>query len=257
MGAGSWLGAGAFAVLTALAFLLNRDRPGAVWARLAMLSFVELTICGLGLAMIRRAPGLAHFGLLFMADGMTFLAAAEALRFWFYRLERRAATDGTGLVVDTRWAVAILRAIPGSLLVLTFIADWLGLVTIEHTWLAGLIFLARNDAALVGDATDRVAAACLPRAGPACGRHARPGVMRRRLGQPGVLAGWLAVAAAVLGLALWGVGVGSRRFKLSAFYTEPCFHTAFALTVGAFVAAPGCAVPGPRKPTCWPRRRSV
>ena len=33
----------------------------------------------------------------------------------------------------------------------------------------------------------------------------------------------------LLGLALWAAGVASRRLKLSEFYTEPCFHTAFAL----------------------------
>ena len=51
VGVGSWTGAGAFVVIAVLAFLLNRERPRAIWAHLALLSFVEFTICGLGLAM--------------------------------------------------------------------------------------------------------------------------------------------------------------------------------------------------------------
>ena len=56
VGVGSWTGAGAFAVIAALAFLLNRERPRAIWAHLALLSFVEFTICGLGLAMGSPEP---------------------------------------------------------------------------------------------------------------------------------------------------------------------------------------------------------
>ena len=140
------------------------------------------------------------------------------------------------MVVDTRWAVAILRAIPGSLLVLTFIADWLGLVTIERTWLAGLIFLVGTMPLLWVTRLIEWRAVYLGLGQLVVGTLdlASCGV---GWANQGVLAGWLAVAAAVLALALWGVGVSSRRFKLSAFYTEPCFHTAFALTVGAFVAA--------------------
>ena len=50
---GGWLvdRGGAFVVISALAFLLNRERPRAIWAQLVLLSFVEFTICGLGLAL--------------------------------------------------------------------------------------------------------------------------------------------------------------------------------------------------------------
>ena len=61
-----------------------------------------------------------------------------------------------------------------------------------------------------------------------------------------LLAGWLAVTGALLGLALWAAGVASRRLKLSGFYTEPCFRTAFALMVGAYVVALRRAVSGSR-----------
>ncbi len=79
VGVGSWTGAGAFAVIAVLAFLLNRERPRPFWAHLALLSFVEFTICGLGLAMGVQNLGGYHYGLLFMADGLTMLAAAEVL----------------------------------------------------------------------------------------------------------------------------------------------------------------------------------
>ena len=57
-------------------------------------------------------------------------------------------------------------------------------------------------------------------------------------GNSALLAGWLAVTAALLGLALWSAGVAVRRFGLSGFYSEPCFHAAFALTVGVIHRGP-------------------
>ena len=82
VGVGSWTGAGAFVVIAALAFLLNRERPRALWAHLALLSFVEFTICGLGLAMGIQNLAAYHYGLLFMADGTGLvLAAGEAPAF--------------------------------------------------------------------------------------------------------------------------------------------------------------------------------
>ena len=52
-----------------------------------------------------------------------------------------------------------------------------------------------------------------------------------------MLAGWLAVTAALLGLAIWALGTAARRLNFSRFYTEPCFRMAFALMVGAYVVA--------------------
>ena len=95
-GVGSWTGAGAFIVIAALAFLLNRERPHAIWAHLSLLSFVEFTICGLGLATGSRHLGAHYYGLLFMADGLTLLAAAEVLRIWFDRSGPQTAADQTG-----------------------------------------------------------------------------------------------------------------------------------------------------------------
>ena len=107
--------------------------------------------------------------------------------------------------------------------------------------------LARNGAASLGDAAGSAASALvylglaqlvagtLDLASCAAGWN-----------NAALLAGWLAVAGALLGLALWAAGVVSRRVKLSEFYTEPCFHTAFALTVGAYVVALRGSVSGPR-----------
>ena len=73
----------------------------------------------------------------------------------------------------------------------------------------------------------------------------------------GLLSGWLAVVGALLGLALWGAGVVSRRVKLSGFYSEPCFHTAFALTVGAYSSRPWRRGLSAVKPMCSRRRPSA
>ena len=58
--------------------------------------------------------------------------------------------------------------------------------------------------------------------------------VRSRLEQCGVLAGWLAITAASWA---WRSGrreLGSRRVKLSEFYTEPCFPIGLSLIVGAY-----------------------
>ena len=229
VGVGSWTGAGAFVVIAALAFLLNRERPRAIWAHLALLSFVEFTICGLGLAMGVQNLAAHHYGLLFMADGLTMLAAAEVLRFWLNRSEPQTAADQTGGVVNSRWAGTILAAIPRSAIVLTFVADWMGLLSIERTWLAGLVFLLGSASLLWVTRLDRrqtlvylglaqLVAGTLDLSSCAAGWN-----------NPAMLAGWLALTGALLGLALWAAGVASRRLRFSEFYTEPCFHTASAL----------------------------
>ena len=237
VGVGSWSGAGAFIVIAALAFLLNREQPRALWAHVSLLSFVEFTICGLALAMGIKNVQAEYFGLLFMADGLTLLAVAEGLRFWLERSEQQTAPDQTGEVVRSRWAGTTLAAIPRSVIVLTLVATCLALFSMDHTWLAGLVFLLGSVPMLWVTRLDR-----------------RPGLVYVGLAQlgagtldlascaagwndPVILAGWLAITGSLLGLALWAAGAASRRLKLSAFYTEPCFRTAFALMVGAYVVA--------------------
>jgi hypothetical protein len=237
VGVGSWTGAGAFVVVATLAFLLTRERPSAFWAQLALLSIVEFTICGLGLAMGSRSLGSHTYGLLFMADGLTMLAAAELLRFWLNRSEPQTATAQTADVVNSRWVGTILAAIPRSVIVLTFVADWLGLLSMDRTWLAGLVLvlglgpmlwvtrLVRQQSFVYLGLT-HLAAGTLDLSSCAAGWN-----------NPALLAGWLALTAAFLALVHWAAGMASRRVKLSEFYSEPCFRTAFALMVGAYVVA--------------------
>ncbi|MFI5459899.1 MAG: tetratricopeptide repeat protein [Isosphaerales bacterium] len=237
LGVGSWTGAGAFLVITALAVLLNREWPRTIWSHVALVSFVEFTICGVGLAMGIQDLRAYHYGLLFMADGLAMLAIAEALRSWLSRSELRTNADQTAGVVDRRWAGTFLAAIPRSAIVLTFVADWLGLLNIDQTWLTGLVFLLGSASllwltrlagrrSLVYLGLAQLVAGTLDLSSCAAGWN-----------DPILLAGWLAVTAALLGLALWSVGVAARRFGLHEFYFEPCLHTAFALSVGAWIVA--------------------
>ena len=238
VGVGSWTGAGAFVVIAVLAFLLNRERASATWAYLALLSFVEFTICGLGLAMGSRNLEAYNYGLLFMADGLTMLAAAEVLRSWLNRSELMKPAAQTDVVVNTQWAGTILAAIPRSVIVLTLVADWLALFRIDQSWLiTGLVFLLGSapmlwvtrlvrQQALVYLALAQLAAGTLDLSSCAAGWN-----------NAALLTGWLAVTGALLGLALWAAGEAARRLRLSEFYTEPCFRTAFALMVGAYVVA--------------------
>ena len=237
VGVGSWTGAGAFAVIAALAFLLNRERPHAIWAHLALLSFVEFTVCGLGLAMGIQNLAAHHYGLLFMADGLTMLAAAEVLHSWLNRSEPQTAADQTDGVVNARWVGTILAAIPRSAIVLTIVADGMAFLSIDRTWLTGLVLLLGSASllwvtrlfrrqTLVYLGLAQLVAGTLDLSSCAAGWN-----------NPALLAGWLAVTGALLGLALWAAGVASRRLKFSDFYTEPCFRTTFALTVAAMIAA--------------------
>jgi len=236
-GVGSWTGAGAFLLVSSLAFLSNREQPRLIWAFVALFGFVEFTITGLGLAVGAQNLGAHQYGLLFVTDGLALLAAAVALRFWLRKFETESAVDESTGVVNSRWAGTFLSAIPRATLILTFVADWLGFVAIERTWLAAMVFLlgsaslflltrlvARRPLVYLGLA--HVVAGALDLASCAAGWS-----------NPVVLAGWLALTAALLGLLFWSVGAGTRRNRLSEFYAEPCLHTAFALTIGAVTLA--------------------
>ena len=236
-GVGSWIGAGTFAVITALAFMMNRQRPFALWAYLVLLGFVEFTVCGLGLAIGGRQLVAYHLGLLFMVDGLIMLAAAEFLRSRFHQSEVQAGADQTDSLVATRWISTLLAAIPVSTIVLTLVADGLGLLDLDRTWLAGLVLILGSvpwlwttrsvrHPALVYLGLAQLVGGTLDLASCEAGWNNSP-----------VLAGWLAITTACLGLALWAIGTGTRRRKLSDFYTEPCFHTACFLMIGAYVGA--------------------
>src|SRR5262249_39631353 len=57
------------------------------------------------------------------------------------------------------------------------------------------------------------------------------------VGHTEIRIGWVALAAAVLGLLLWARAAVRRRRGMSAFYTRPCFEGAIALTAVAFIVA--------------------
>ena len=83
------------------------------------MSFLEFTICGLGLAMgVQNLEGY-HYGLLFVADALAMLATAEILRYWLNRSSPRAAADDAGIIVDSRWIGTMLAAIPRLAILLT------------------------------------------------------------------------------------------------------------------------------------------
>ena len=136
-GAGSWIGAGAFAVITALAFMINRQRPLAFWAYLVLLGFVEFTICGLGLAIDGRQVVAFHLALLFMFDALIMLAAGRVAAVPAASVRGSGAVDRPGGLVASRWISTLLAAIPVSTIVLTLVADGVGLLDLDRTWLAG------------------------------------------------------------------------------------------------------------------------
>jgi tetratricopeptide (TPR) repeat protein len=238
-GAESSTGAAAFVVIAAVGFLLNRERPRAMWAHLGLLSFVEFTICGLALAMHGRNLGSHHYGLLFIADGLTMLGAGELLRSWLNRSGGQHPAEQTGAPGNPQWVRTIMPAVARSTIVLTFVADLMGFVDIERTWLAGLVLLVGSvpllwvtrllrQQSFVYLGMAQLVVGALELASCAVGWH-----------NPAVLAGWLAFAGALLGMAFWGAGVVLRRRKLTEFYTEPCFQSAFALAGAALIAANG------------------
>jgi tetratricopeptide (TPR) repeat protein len=225
-------GAAAFGLVTMLAVLTNRERPRAIWAHVALVSFIELTLCVLGRSAGTRSLPAHDFGLLLLGDSLAVLALAAAL----HRVMRRAgAPTGGGPV----WAsgLTFLGAIPRVAAVLTAVGDYLGCFDIGWSWLTGLVFLL-GAATLLGTSRlvrwnglvylglAQLVAGVLDLVSWTVDRS-----------QPILLIGSLSLAGALLAAALWAVAAGSRRFGVSPFYTAPCCHTAFVLTVAAFVGA--------------------
>ena len=235
--ADSFAAAGAFLVISTLSFLLNRERPRTFWVHVALLSFVEFTICGMAILMGSQSLRAHHYGLLFVADAVAMLAAGLGLRAWSNGSER--ATDAVGAlgVTNCKWADTFLVAIPRSTIVLTAIADWLGLLSIHETWLTGLVFLVgfasllvttrllRNQA-LVYFGSAQLVAGTLDLTWYMAGWD-----------NSATTAGWMAVSTAVLALAIWIVAATARRAGVSEFYTEPCLQSTFVLTLAAFALA--------------------
>ncbi len=94
-------------------------------------------------------------------------------------------------LVDSRWMGTMLAAIPSSAIVLTFVADGLGLFDLDRTWLAGLALLLGSAAVVVDDAVGAAPRSGLPWPGPGRGGHARSRLVRGRVERRG-LAGRMA-----------------------------------------------------------------
>jgi hypothetical protein len=224
-GVASWAGAAAFLLLAMLAFLIHRDRPRAIWAHVAMASFVEFTICGLGLAMGNHSLQSRYLGLLLMADGLIVLSAVEFLR----RRQGRSTTAA--------WESGMLAQVPGFTIVLTLVADGMGIFCVERSWLAGLVFLLGSLpllwvtrlsrwTPLVYLGLSQAVAGTFVLVSCATGWNLAIWMV-----------GWLAVTGPILGVGFWRAGVALMAKQWSDFYTEPCRRTALALSVGAYVLA--------------------
>ena len=123
------------------------------------------------------------------------------------------------------------------MLLLSAVADCLGFLDIDRSWLTGVVFLL-GSATLLGT-TRLVRSQSLVYLGLAqlvMGLVVLSAWSIDR-SHPPFLVGWLSLTIAVIAGVLWSAAALVRRFGLSEFYAEPCFRTAFVLTVGAFAGA--------------------
>ncbi len=224
--------AAALALITALALFLNHESPHAVWPHVAFVSFLELSLCALGQATAGKTLPAHDFALLFMADGLIVLALAEALRMTV-RTAARLNAGATG----PPWAVTILAAVPRAAIVLSALAVWVDLYDVERTWISGVVWLLASAALLW---TTRLnGSRTLVYVGLAFLAIGTFDLSTWTIGwgHPAKLAGWLAVAAAMLALVLWAAAAAGRRIRLAELYTGPCMNVACALTLIAFAGA--------------------
>ena len=231
-GANSFTASGAFVLVGVLAVLLNRERPRTIWAYLALVSFLEFTICGLVLAAGGTTLPAPAFGMLFMFDGLAALAIAEGLHFLAHWAKLQPVTSESNGTVDSRRAGTFLSAIPRFVIAVTLIADWFGVVEIDTRWSSGLVFLAGIGLFRVDDPSFATNRSGLSGPGPVRGGRLVLSYWTSHWSDSGVPLGWLAVTAAAVALTFWGVEVAARRSDLSEFYTLPCLNTSFVLTAG-------------------------
>jgi tetratricopeptide (TPR) repeat protein len=236
-GANSFPALGAFALVGILAVLLNGERPRTIWAYLALVSFLEFTICGLVLATGGRMLPAPAFGLLFMFDGLAALAVAEGLHFLLGWAKLKPLASENSGSVDSLWTGTFLSAIPRFVIALTVIADCFGLVEIDVARSSGLVFLLGTACFLwTTRHFRRITVVYLGLAQFVVGTLVLVSWLIAGYGDS-IQAGWLAVTAAAIAATLWITGVRARRAGISEFYTGPCFNATLAVTVGVFALA--------------------
>jgi tetratricopeptide (TPR) repeat protein len=239
LGPNSVTAAGAFVLVAVLAVLLNRERPWTAWAYLALVSFLEFTICALGVMTGGAKLPASNFGLLFMGDGLAGLAVAEALR---ARLRQtmslgQATSEDSG--TDSRPFESFLSSIPRVVIALTIIADWAAFGDLGLTVHVGLVFLLGS--ATLTWTTRFVRRESLVYLGLAQFAAGVLALSSWSIGwsHSGLAVGWLAVTSSLIALSFWLAAVLGRRFGLSDFYAQPCSVASLLLTLGVFVLAVG------------------
>ena len=233
--------AAAFLLVGCLALEWNRERPWIVRASVALISLLELTICGLSLATGGRPLLGSQYGLLLIGDSLALLTLAGLLR-QITRAVEASPIQVSGGEPAPRPIQTFLSVLPQFAIGLTFIADWLALLDRGLTWSPGLVWLLGAPALLGATRFLR-----------------RTGLVYLGLAQllAGTLAlshwavawsnsgleiGWLAVVSALLAISLWMTATLARRRGGSEFYAAPCEMVSLVLTAGIFSMAIGARV---------------
>ena len=226
------LGSVTFGLITVLGLLISREWPTPFWAYVALVSFLELTICATGLAAPGRQLFAHQFGLLFMADVLALLAVSEVIRIFELR-----SVDGASRAIDAKWAGAFRSATHHFAVVVTAVAAWFALLDVDRYWQSGVVFLLGSAALLWSTRLLRHRA--LVYVGLA---QLVAGVVDltwwvTEASHYEIRLGWISLIGALLGLALWMAATATRRLGLSAFYTRAFLDVAFVLTIAAGIGA--------------------
>ena len=221
-----------FALLTALALLVNLESAQPSWAYVAFVSLVELTVCATGMAAPERVVLAHELGLLVLGNVLLVLAVSEAIRGIKPKSESPAER-----AIDREWAVVFRTAAGRFAIAATAAADGLALLDIERAWVSGIIFLLGCIAFLWSSRIVRHTAVVYLGLAHLTAAALDLTWWATAPSQVDIRLAWLGVAAAALALSLWMAAALLRRAGLADFYTGACLETAFLLTVVAFVGA--------------------
>ncbi len=225
-GLNSWGALAALGLVGLLAVLFNREWPSSAWAGLSIVSFVELSICGLALATHQAAVTPSSFAYLLLADAVVTLLLAEAL-------SRRPVSATTHTAPTARF----LEVIPFTAVMLTALADGAVATSYPFLGLPGLAFLLGG---MVLIATTRIRP--VVELYYVALAHVVLGVLLQTTGflptmRTEIWAGSMALVSAMIALVLWGASQLMRRAGVSAFYHRPALVSAFVMTLATFSGA--------------------